>query len=50
MAAGRTSSGRIKKGYKLTRGGRVVKSSKRSSSRSRRRRRRSSRRAGWFAF
>ena len=35
MSVGRTAKGRIKKGYRLTRGGKVVKA---SSSRKRRRR------------
>lgn len=29
-AAGRTASGKIKKGYRLTKGGKVVKASKKS--------------------
>lgn len=28
MAAGRTSKGRVKKGYRITKGGRVVKAKK----------------------
>jgi hypothetical protein len=36
--AGRTAAGRIKKGYKLTKGGSVVKASGRKKTRRRRRR------------
>ncbi len=38
-AKGRTASGRIKKGYKLTKGGAVVKATARRKTRRRRRRR-----------
>jgi len=37
VAKGRDSKGRIKKGYRLTKGGRVVKVRRRSKSRRRRR-------------
>lgn len=49
--AGRTASGRIKKGYRLTKGGRTVKSSGRGRRRSSspRRKRRGGRRGGLFA-
>ncbi len=38
MSKGRTASGRIKKGYRLTRGGAVVKVTRRRKARRRRRR------------
>lgn len=43
MTVGRTASGKIKKGYKLTRGGRVVKASGSRTRRKATRRRRSKR-------
>ncbi len=40
MAIGRTAQGRIKKGYKLSKGGRVVKASKKKARKKRATRRR----------